>query len=172
MYYKVLTFIVLIILFFLNGCTLQPGQKEFIELRKIPHKNTQEIENKLSQHPIEKQIDIYLFSECCVRGNSYDLMRYLAVNGKANIPHLVKRINTSEHAIDKTNLMLAVKFIDLNCECVTADLKTMQILEKNVMKANDDDIEGIKIYKTLYKTSLNDLKDRRTKRNVEKKEGQ
>ena len=153
-------YFILITISLLVCCASKPGQKEYLEIVKSPASNENEILDKFSKYPIDKQIDIYLFAECCVEGGG-TFIRYLGFNGKEKIPSIVKRIDESDNPITKTKLLNALEFIDLNCECLVDSPGTLNILEKNEMRIDESDSQGIKTFKELYSTYLQRIKSRK-----------
>ncbi len=164
--------LILLITVFLVSCADRPGGKEYREITKIPIANEDEVKAKFTSYPIEKQLDIYLFSQCCVEGNSYPLMWLLTNDGeeKNMIPHIVKRIDESNdptgknnliNTIDKANLMDPLELIDIKCKCIADSPGVIDILTKNERLIDEQESDGIKGFKRIYSERLQRIKNRK-----------
>lgn len=150
--------IILTMIIFLVSCEVRPGRKEYIEISKIPISNENEVLAKFSTYPVEKQIDIYLFSQCCVEGNSYPFLWYLATDGKNIIPYIVKRIVESNNPQDKANLMEVLDLIEMKCKCVAENADVLDILTRNEMQLVEENSDHMNGFRELYTEQLQRIK--------------
>jgi hypothetical protein len=145
----------------LTGCMQGPGRKEYVEITRIPLSDEGRILEKFSAYPVEKQIDIYIFSQCCVEGNIYPFDRYLAVNGEMKLPGIIRRIDSDENFSDKVYLLDVVETIDTKCHCVNGKPDFIDILQKNERPIDEHDSSGTVTAKELYRQKLLRIKEQK-----------
>ena len=151
---------VLLLMVFLLGCKDRPGQKEYLEITKIPRSDDSGRLAKFSAYPIEKQIDIYLYPQRYEEGGSVAFLYYLGDEGKNKIPHIAKRIDESSNWLDKVYLINVLEFIDLNCQCVADDADSLALLIKNEEAVKPEDGKAISSSKELYSKQVHRIRDR------------
>lgn len=161
-----ITLVVAFIAFlFLSSCTHSIGRKGYDEINSIPKTDIEAVKSKFLQYSIEEQIDIYLYSKCCVEGNKYGLARFLIIEAESKIPYIVEKLNSTENIIDKTNLIRALKDINLACGCIANDKNIIKILEENYRKIQTHKDTSLQSFEHLYNKHLEAIKNKKTRNN-------
>ena len=157
---KLRVFLLTLFILAILGCPKQPGQDEFIEIERIPNTVENERLVKFSSYPIDRQIDIFLFAQINLAGKRDTYMRYLANDGPTKKRHIAIRINLTDRASFKTNLIGVLDFIDLNCACVHDDAEVMELLIQNDSEVLDTDSPDVRLSKESYRQYLERMKSR------------
>ena len=151
-------------LLFILNCGLyfssRPGAKEYYELNAVSGTDNTASIRKFSSYPIEKQIDIYLFANCCTEGGGSGI--YLSIDGEKKIPNIVKRIETSSDIRDKVALIAVLFSINKECKCMKKHSEFIKSLEKQEENFSTENIPAddnfTESYRKYYSDYLKDIK--------------
>lgn len=149
--------IVLVTAILLFACEKKPGQEEYITIEKLPQN---ERLKKFSSYPIEKQIDIYLFTHY-LEGGSGTYEGYLASDGENKLFAISRRIDENIEPMMKVRLISAIELIGMNCDCVSDNSEVIKILEDNKMPIDDEDSGGTIGVKNAYNDYLQRIKSQK-----------
>lgn len=164
---KITKYLLLLFLLCSFGCVdmTRPGAEEYFEISKTMSADNTAAIRKLSSYPINKQIDIYLFGNCCVEGGGGWIGALFTKNGEEKIPFIIKRIEVFPDDIrNKVALIEALHEINRDCHCLKQHPEYIEILENvgeriKTEKSNLDDeykricIRGYDIYLKDIKVS-------------------
>lgn len=152
---KIATVTILTTIILFLSCAKSLGQREYLEIEKLPES---ERLSKFSSYPVEKQIDIYLFSKLYTEGGSGTYGRYLASNGTNKLPNIVKRLDESNDLLVKIELIHTIELINGHCLCVAGNADILRILEKNDIQINTEDDPSTRKLKEVYSDYLQRIK--------------
>lgn len=115
--------------------TFKPGGAEYVEITrmKINGKSEEAIRNRISEFPIDSQIDAYLFSIYSVEGSQVDFERLLIQDGEQKLGRLAERIDLAKRADHRYSLLVVVWSIDTKCGCVKSKSEVLALIKKNRM---------------------------------------
>lgn len=136
------------------------GQREFDDLQKI--QDVDERLNAFSSYPVDRQIDIYLFSQkipAFLEGETY--LRFMAHQGDQKVLEIARRIDSEEDLTFKRDLIGVLDVIDMKCECVHNNREVMKILAQNDLDVTDTDPPDVISFKGSYRITLDRIKSRR-----------
>lgn len=127
---RVAKYLIFLFILSLCGCLdFTPGAIEYNEIAKIHGASNTASINKLSSYPIEKQIEIYLYGNCCVEGGTW-IDPLFTKDGAKKIPFIIKRISVFPDDIrNKVALIEALNDINNDCKCLKNNSEYIQILE-------------------------------------------
>ncbi len=143
-----------------SGCLNSPGKKEFDGIQRI-----EAIDERLtmfSSFPIDKQIDIFLYAQRNGAGFRDTYFRFLANEGENKKLDIARRIDVSQSASHKADLLIVLDFIDTKCRCVNNDSEVMTLLEKNLRDSEKNDPPDVSMSKDFYRNCLQRIKVRGT----------
>ncbi len=131
----------------------RPGSKEYEELTSINAASNSQIIERFENYPVEKQIDIFLFSEDPRFGP------ILARGGEKKLEEIVTRIeDPSTHLWDKCRLVDVLIKINNDCHCIGPESKIIKRLEA-VGPSNNRTAQGASDpYWKTYRDSIATLK--------------
>lgn len=124
----------LLILFFTLcsfGCIdyFMPGAKEYYEISRTMGADNTVANKKLSSYPVEKQVEIYLYGNCCVEGGAW-IGALFRREGERKIPYIIQRMEVFPDDIrNKEALIEALYLIDKDCQCLKKSPEYIKILE-------------------------------------------
>jgi hypothetical protein len=154
---QIIIFCSIFVIFVLTilSCKSKPGAKEYHEMGDIPKDNENLAVEQFSKYSVETQIDVYLFSLCCVEGSNHGYIRLLANNGETKIPQIVQGLDRADDLRVKYYLIDALYLIDYHCSsCVRENKEVLNILLKNKRRVYQTDDDITKNYKELYNDVL------------------
>lgn len=136
----------------------QRGQREFVDLQKIPDEN--ERLRVFSSYPVNRQIDIYLFSQMPKSRAVDTYFRFMAHQGDGKVLPIAKRIDSEKEASFKTDLIRVLDLIDEDCACVRNNSEIMELLAKNSVDVVETDPPHVRGFKDLYASTLERIESR------------
>ena len=141
-----------------SACPLElsdkPGAKEYKEITKGKSSDNSKMISRFENYPIEKQIDIFLFSDDPRFGP------ILARGGQKNIESIVQKIeNANTHMWDRCRLAEVLIRINSDCRCITSDSDVIRRLESVRASSSNPSDRKNDAYMTTYIDSVSSLKN-------------
>ncbi|MBK8148856.1 MAG: hypothetical protein IPK58_11770 [Acidobacteria bacterium] len=115
-----------------------PGEVEYREICLIPESDGAARSVKFNSYPVDKQIDIYLYSQVAFEGGKGDFLRYIIKNGNKKVLAIFSRIRTEKRALFRLLLIIAIDRIDSETKVLSKqaelldELITLQIVSDEV----------------------------------------
>lgn len=111
-----------------DDCTGKPGAKEYSELSRMYGSGNAQPRRQFSGYPIEKQIDIFLFSRSCTGDTRIEPL--LISDGRNKISPIVERIKSTGNVWDQGYLSGTLISINTECRCISSDSQFIRDLEE------------------------------------------
>lgn len=136
------------------ACASPSGQREYREIKRIPI--AEEQRTAFLAYSVDKQIDIFLYSQISVEGGSDTVFRFMVSNGEMKIPTILQRIDAYKGSDPrpKAFLISVLDDIDTRCKCLEQVSGAVDLLRRNTMPIFDDDKGGIRSFKKSYQDTL------------------
>lgn len=132
----------------------RPGGNEYRELTENKWPDNTVMIRRFEQYPVDKQIDIFLYSE------DPRFEPILALGGEKVVAPIVKRIETEHRVWDKVRLIGVLERVDAQCKCVTSNSEIVTRLDSVSQELDhNDNISSDDPYKRMYKSSLKNLEE-------------
>jgi hypothetical protein len=156
--------LVVILLLLPVACRFQPGEREFREVENtIPATLEAKLE-KFSDYDVERQIDMYIFSQNQVHGFTDQDLRFLADHGDTKKDAIARRIDSIDRSKFKADLIRVLDTVDQSCRCVRKDGVVMELLGRNEMAIEKADPEDVRVSKELYAKVLSQIRSRESEK--------
>ena len=124
-----------------------PGEVEYREICLIPESDGAARSVKFNSYPVDKQIDIYLYSQVAFEGGKGDFLRYIIKNGDKKVLGIFSRIRTEKRALFRLLLIIAIDRIDSETKVFSKraelleELMTLKIVSDEGADAVDRSID-------------------------------
>ncbi len=150
---SILMFATVISLVLLPSCVSRPGATEYNEITRNAGEGNSAIIERFDSYPINKQIDVFLYSE------DPRFEAILALNGKSKISQIVSRIEDQNTAFyEKWRLIRVLHRIHNDCQCVNNDRNIMLRLER-LSASSSETSKDTEHYRILYLKDVEHLRD-------------
>lgn len=133
------------------------GRNGYLEIQAIPYENESERIEKFQSFPINKQLDVYLFSKQHIEGDGGDIFKYVSKDFEIKLPFIVEKIKISERIEDKLGLFDLFSYP--NSEYLRKHPEIIPILTEAHPQIIDSDNEETKQKKQYYARALSNLKE-------------
>jgi hypothetical protein len=115
-----------------------PGEVEYREICSIPESDGAARSVKFNSYPVDKQIDIYLYSQFAFEGGNGSFLGYIARNGDGKVHAIFSRIRSEKRALFRLGLIIAIDMIDRETKVFS---KRAELLEE-LMALQIPSVEG------------------------------
>lgn len=147
-----------------NDCNNKPGAKEYWNIVSPSEAGNTEQIQKFYSYPVDKQIDVYLFSKSGDCANDPRIEAYFTKDGKEKIPAILERIKKEPKVWAKSDLLWALVKINSDCRCIKSDAEIITSLEAVGKELNEDKtIQANYVYRDQFNQYLGLLKEQANK---------
>lgn len=137
------------------------GYDEYMAMEAIPYSDAAARRRKFDSFEIDKQLDLYLFTQRGVEGSKVHVAEYIEEDGERYVDDITRRIEASSNEGDKFYLLGALVDIERRCRCVANNPTVMQRLREARTTIDESHGEVDRLHINAYSERLERLSNQK-----------